>query len=149
MKLISSVVFAGGFAVLLSAHADPAEDAAKALAKKAAAHVRSVGSEKACADFASPTGGFMEKEMYVFVETDDLKMVCHAENPRLNGKDLSDIKDSDGVNFSKKMAEASKSGGGWVHFKWPHPETKVIEAKTSYIEPVGNGSHVGAGVYRK
>jgi signal transduction histidine kinase len=123
---------------------------AMALAKKAVAHVNAKGVEQACADFANPQSGFIKGEMYVFVQDMTAKMICHAANKRMNGKDLSELKDADGKYFSRAMAELAKSkGSGWVDYQWVNPGSKALEPKTSYVEKVNDTVWLGVGIYRK
>lgn len=139
------------FVAVLPAHAQQAsKDEAIALVEKAAAHLKKNGVETACKDFADAKGGFIHGELYIFVQDMNAKMICHAANARMNGKDLAELKDADGKKFSKAMAElAQAKGSGWVDYQWVNPVTKVIEPKTSYIQRVNEGVFLGAGIYRK
>ncbi|MES2257099.1 MAG: cache domain-containing protein [Pseudomonadota bacterium] len=126
------------------------KDAAVALVEKAAAHVKKNGVDAACKDFADPKGGFIQGELYVFVQDMQAKMICHGVNAKMNGKDLSELKDADGKRFSKAMAELAQSkGSGWVDYQWVNPVTKAIEPKTSYIQRVNDAVFLGVGIYRK
>lgn len=127
-----------------------AKDSAVALVEKAAAHVKKNGVDAACKDFANPQGGFIQGELYVFVQDMQAKMICHAVNPKLNGKDLAELKDADGKKFSKAMADLAKSkGSGWVDYQWVNPTSKAIEPKTSYVQRVNDSVWLGVGIYRK
>lgn len=126
------------------------KEAAVALTKKAVAHVKQVGAETACKDFANPQGGFIQGELYVFVQDMQAKMVCHATNKKLNGKDLAELKDADGKQFSKEMAEIAKTKGmGWVNYQWVNPNSKNLEPKSSYVEKVDDTLFLGVGIYRR
>lgn len=123
-------------------------DEAVALVKKAAAQVAAAGTDKACAAFADPAGGFQSKDLYVFVQDMRGVTVCHAKNPGFAGKDLSGLKDSDGKPFMAEMiALAADKGAGWVDYKWVNATTKKIEAKSSYVERAGD-VFIGAGIYK-
>lgn len=123
-------------------------DEASALVKKAIAHYKSVGKEKAFADFAAADGGFQVKDLYIFVQDLNGLMLAHPKNPGLNTKDLSNLKDADGKLFVAEMKEiAAGKGSGWVDYKWVNPATKKIQAKSSYIEAV-DGMFFGAGIYK-
>lgn len=125
-------------------------DDAVALVKKAVAHARGKGVEQACRDFADPQGGFIQGELYVFVQDMNAKMVCHGANKRMNGKDLSQLKDASGKFFSRDMAALAKTkGSGWVDYQWVNPATQALEPKTSYIEKIDDGTWLGVGIYRK
>src|ERR1700753_91587 len=82
---------------LTSIAAEPATpDEAKALAEKAAAHLREVGPEKAIADFNDPAAGFIDRELFVVVYGPDNKVVSGYGTPALNGKDATTLKDVEG-----------------------------------------------------
>lgn len=135
----------------ISAQAQTAtKDDAKALVVKAIAHVKKNGVEASCKDFADPQGGFMQGDLYVFVQDMQAHMICHAANPKMNGKDLSGLKDADGKQFAKAMADLVKSkGSGWVDYRWVNPVSKAIEAKTSYVARIDDATWLGVGIYKK
>ena len=145
-KLIMAAVFALSAGL---AHAETeTESAAKQLVKKAVVHLRDNGIQKACRDFADPNGSFIKGELYIFVEDMQMKMICHSTNSRLNGKEMIELKDADGKQFNKEMLELVKTkGSGWLDYRWVNPVSKNIEAKSSYVERVGEYV-VGAGIYK-
>lgn len=145
-RICSIFFFAAGITAQAQAQT---EEAAKALVKKAVAHVKEHGIEAACKDFANPAGGFIQGELYIYVQDMQAKMICHATNSRLNGKDLIDLKDADGKQFNKEMVELAKTkGNGWVDYRWVNPVTKQIQPKSSYVERA-DSLMVGAGIYKK
>ncbi|MBS5837666.1 MULTISPECIES: methyl-accepting chemotaxis protein [Pseudomonas] len=76
-------------------------------------------------------------------------MVMHPTNPKLDGKDLSAIKDPDGFALFNEMATLAKTkGAGMVDYRWPKPGSEAPVQKTSYVqlfEPWG--WVIGSGVY--
>ena len=76
-------------------------------------------------------------------------MVMHPTNPKLDGKDLSAIKDPDGVAIFNEMVTLAKTqGSGNLAYRWPKPGADEPVAKTSYVqlfEPWG--WVIGSGVY--
>ncbi len=76
-------------------------------------------------------------------------MVMHPTNPKLDGKDLSAIKDPDGFALFNEMASLAKiKGAGMVDYRWPKPGSDAPVQKTSYVqlfEPWG--WVIGSGVY--
>lgn len=123
-------------------------DEATALVKKAVTQFKAVGTEKACASFADPAGGFQSKDLYIFVQDMKGLMVCHAKNAGLNAKDLSGLKDPEGKTFVAEMIKlATEKGSGWVDYKWVNAQSKKIEPKSSYIERDGD-FFIGAGIYK-
>jgi cytochrome c len=155
MKIIRNIAVVSAVSALLAvagtAHAQNAtREEAAALVKKAVAHVKAKGVEQACADFADPQAGFIQGEMYVFVQDMSSKVVCHGANKRMNGKDLSELKDANGKFFSREMTELARSkGSGWVDYQWVNPTSKALEPKTSYVEKVNDTVWLGVGIYRK
>ncbi|MBL4908036.1 MAG: cache domain-containing protein, partial [Sneathiella sp.] len=48
-------------------------------------------------------------------------------------------KDTDGKQFVLEMRKVAQGPGeGWVDYKWPHPVTKKITQKYSYVKTSGN-----------
>ncbi|MES2261800.1 MAG: cache domain-containing protein [Pseudomonadota bacterium] len=125
------------------------EDAV-ALVEKAVAHVKKVGIPAACKDFANPAGEFMKGELYVFVQSAETKMICHAANPKINGKDLAEMKDVNGKQFGKEQtALVMSKGKGWVDYVFLNPVSKALEPKLSYGQKIDEASWLGVGIYRK
>ncbi|NEX62860.1 cache domain-containing protein [Noviherbaspirillum galbum] len=124
-------------------------DEAMAMVKKAVAHMKSVGNEKAFSDFADTgNASFHDRDLYIFVYDMNGNNVSHGNNPKMVGKNLIDMRDADGKFIIKGFVDtASAKGKGWVDYKWPNPVTKAVEQKSSYVEKVDN-LIVGAGVYK-
>jgi len=150
-KLLSTLLL--GLSALLFSHGALAADKgtaeeATALTKKAIAYLKANGKEKAFAEFNNPNGQFKDRDLYVFVFDFNGKTLAHGTNPKLLDKTLLDLKDADGKLFVKEFVEVAKAKGkGWVDYKWPHPTTKVIEAKSTYVEKVDD-MLVGCGIYK-
>lgn len=123
------------------------KDDAKALVKKAAAFLKENGKEKAFAEISNPHGKFVKGELYVFVFDPKGVMLAHGANAKLIGKNLYDLKDPDGVYFTRDILAVAKKGGGWTpKYKFTNPATKKIANKVTYGEPVGELT-VACGVY--
>jgi cytochrome c len=112
---------------------------AKALAEKAVAHRRDVGPEKAIADFSSPAGGCMDRELFVVVYGPDNKIVTSAGLPVLARKNATTLKDVEGHPFGQEILDLAKSkGSGWVDDRMTNPATKTIGQKTSWVIRLGD-----------
>ncbi|MBK5477068.1 methyl-accepting chemotaxis protein [Pseudomonas sp. TH21] len=76
-------------------------------------------------------------------------MIMHPANPKLDGQNLSAIRDPDGFGvFNEFVILAKAKGAGIVNYRWPKPGAEAPVAKTSYIqlfEPWG--WIIGSGVY--
>jgi cytochrome c len=91
---------------------------------------------------------FNHLDLYPFVYTlDGTDCVAHGANPALVGKNLINLKDTNGKYIIRDLSAMAKKGGGWVDYTWPNPVTKLIDQKSSYVERMGR-YFVGVGVYR-
>jgi signal transduction histidine kinase len=123
------------------------KDDAKALVKKAAAYMKENGNEKAFAEISNQHGKFVKGDLYVFVFDPKGVMLAHGANAKLIGKNLYDLKDPDGVYFTRDILNVAKKGGGWTpKYKFTNPTSKKIENKITYGEPVGDLT-VACGIY--
>ncbi|KAA0946099.1 MULTISPECIES: methyl-accepting chemotaxis protein [unclassified Pseudomonas] len=76
-------------------------------------------------------------------------MVMHPANPKLDGQNLSAIRDPDGFAvFNEFVSLAKAKGAGMVNYRWPKPGAADPVAKTSYIQLFQPwGWIIGSGVY--
>lgn len=76
-------------------------------------------------------------------------MVMHPTNAKLDGQDLSGIRDPDGFAvFNEMVAVAKAKGAGMVNYRWPKPGASAPVAKTSYVQLFQPwGWVIGSGVY--
>uniref|UniRef100_UPI0030DB7E71 methyl-accepting chemotaxis protein n=2 Tax=Pseudomonas sp. RA_35y_Pfl2_P32 TaxID=3088705 RepID=UPI0030DB7E71 len=90
-----------------------------------------------------------EQSDYFWINDLTPVMVMHPTNPKLDGQNLSAIKDPDGFAlFNEMVAIAKAKGAGVVDYRWPKPGASTPVQKTSYIklfEPWG--WVIGSGVY--
>jgi signal transduction histidine kinase len=85
----------------------------------------------------SPKGQFVQDQMYIFALDPNGIMLAHGVNEKFVGKNFIDLKDSDGKSFIKEIVDtANAKGGGWVQYKWYHPETKKVLPKAVYFDKV-------------
>jgi len=91
------------------------------------------------------------KNGYFWINDTTPKMIMHPILPKLNGKDLSEYKDENGIYLFKKMVEVCKNNddGGFVKYSWLKPQTKLLEEKISYVREfkpwnwiIGSGAYV-------
>ena len=122
---------------------------AEAMVKKATAYIKANGKDKAFAEVGNPKGQFVDRDLYIFVYDLNGKCLAHGANAKMVGKDLADMKDSDGKSYVKERIEIAKTKGkGWQDYKFTNPISKKIESKTAYIEKLDD-LIVGCGVYKK
>lgn len=137
---ICAVAFAAEFGT-------PAQ--AEVLVKKAIAHIKEVGKEKALAEFSNPKGKFVDRDLYIFVYDMTGTVLAHGQNAKMVGKNLAEVKDPDGKQYVKERIDIAKSKGkGWQEYKFSNPLTKKIETKKAYIEK-HEDMIIGSGAYPK
>jgi methyl-accepting chemotaxis protein len=90
-----------------------------------------------------------EQNDYFWINDLQPKMIMHPANPKLDGQDLSAIRDPDGFAvFNEMVALARSQGAGPVDYRWPKPGASEPVAKTSYIQLFKPwGWIIGSGVY--
>ena len=144
LMLAAAILFAA--ATTSNAAEFASQDEAKAMAEKAAAHVKSAGLDAAIKDFMAAGGAWHDRDLYVFVFDNKGITIAHGAKASLVGRDLTGLRDVDGKQFIKDFLKVSDTG--WVDYKWQNPTTKAVEPKTSYIIRVADHV-VGVGAYKR
>ena len=94
-------------------------------------------------------GTFVSANTYVFLQKMDGTMDAHPFKPSLIGKNLMDLKDSNGKEFFREFIKVAKeAGSGWVEYMWPKPGEEKPSPKNSYVLKVDDNTFVGAGYYK-
>jgi cytochrome c len=121
---------------------------AEAMVKKAVAHIKSAGPEKAYDEFTNGKQ-FKDRDLYIIVYDLNGKNLAQGANPKLVGKDLINLKDPDGKPLIQMFIELAKTKGkGWVeNYKFMNPVSQKMEGKAMYLERVGD-TLVGCGIYK-
>ena len=125
-------------------------DEAKSMVDAAVEHAKKVGPEQAFKDFTDKSNKtWQKKDLYVFAYNMEGVNVGHGANDKLVGNNLIELKDPNGKPLIQELRDVARKGGGWVDYDWPHPQTKKIESKASYVRKLQNyDGFVGVGVYR-
>lgn len=136
--------------ISISLQAQDQKAKAQALVKEAVAFAKSNGKEALLKETNMGQGRFHVKDgadLYIFIY--DQKGVCLGIGfqSKLIGVNRFNAKDPDGKFFVQELLETAKNKGGWVDYKYTHPTTQKVEAKTSYVELV-DGWVVGCGTYK-
>ncbi|PLY08203.1 MAG: chemotaxis protein [Arcobacter sp.] len=90
------------------------------------------------------------KNGYYWINDSNAKMIMHPINASLNGKDLSQTKDTNGKLLFSEMAKVAnaKVEGGLVKYSWAKPGKKTPQPKFSYVQKFEAWDWiVGTGVY--
>ena len=107
---------------------------AEAMVKKAIAHYKKSGKEKAIADFNKNPGPFVDRDLYVTVYTPNADALAHI-NPKMVGKNMMELRDGNGkYHIKERMEAAAKGNNGWQDFTFFNPVSKKIEPKRMYWE---------------
>ena len=124
-------------------------DEAQALVEKAMNCIAAEGKDKAFAEFSNSAGAFVDRDLYIFVVDLNGITLAHGGNAQLVGRDMSRLRDADGVYFIQNFIEMAKEQGrGWVDYKWVNPTTKKIEHKSTYIQR-RDDYFLGCGIYKQ
>jgi len=95
------------------------------------------GKETLMREIADSRGRFVSDARYIFALDLNGTMVAHPMDPALTGKNLMDLRDSEGNAFIRKIVDASKTKGyGFTDYKWPRPASTDELNKTVFFERV-------------
>ena len=97
-------------------------------------------------------GPWKQGSIYLFVATTDGLVILHGANPDLEGQNLYELEDVNGVKITQELLAAAAEGGGYVEYIWPDPavEGDTGSPKVSYAIPysaLGQNFVLGAGFY--
>jgi methyl-accepting chemotaxis protein len=86
---------------------------------------------------------------YFWINDQQPVMIMHPTNPKLEGQNLSGLKDPDGKALFNEMVAITRSqGAGHVDYRWPKPGASEPIPKISYVELFQPwGWIIGSGVY--
>lgn len=133
------------------------EQEALALLKKAQDYIKANGVEKSIVEFNRLDSPFNSKseinpkgDLYLYSVDAKGYQAVHGKNPKIVGKVMLDMRDSDGTYLIKDMVtQCFDKGVGKVSYRWPNPVTKDLEAKIGYVERVpGQDFCLGTGWYK-
>lgn len=125
------------------------KDEAKAMVDSAFEHVKKVGPEKAYKDFTTDKAAWTKKDLYVMVYDNKGLALAHGGNEKIVGKDMSGVKDANGVAIVTGMIALAAKGGGWFDYDWADPISKKLMPKSTFARKQPNGEgFIGVGVYR-
>jgi hypothetical protein len=124
------------------------KDEAVDLVKRGVAAVQSMGADKAYAEFSTPGGKWVDRDLYLAVFRLDGTSLAHGANAKQIGVNLMDRKDIDGKEFVRERMEMAKTKPSfWQDYKFVNPVSKKIEQKTMYCEKLAD-TVVCGGVYK-
>lgn len=120
-----------------------------AMAERALALWTAQGPEAtrtAVMDPANPS--FHDRDLYVMIYDLNGINFAHGAKPALVGKDLSGVRDQDGVEIVRSLINIARTATtGWVNYKWPNPTTNDVENKSTYVVRLDDTHLAGVGIY--
>ncbi|MBY0241974.1 MAG: cache domain-containing protein [Burkholderiaceae bacterium] len=124
-------------------------DEAVAMVQQVIASFKANGREKTLAEINNTTSGkFRDRDLYVTINDLSGKNLAHGANPKMQGKDLIDLKDADGKYFVRERIDLAKTKGkGWQDYKFVNPMSKQIEPKAMYFEKYED-MVINCGIYK-
>jgi len=90
---------------------------------------------------------FEDGTNYIFVFDNNSVTLSHV-NTKLIGKDLSDLKDTNGVRIIPELVKRAQAGGGSLQYLWPRAGSDIPIEKWGYAVGLPDwGWMLGTGVY--
>ncbi len=119
---------------------------AQAMLEKAIAALKA-DQTKAIADFNNASGGFRDRDLYVFCSGGDGKFTAHI-NVAMKGTPIAALIDKDGKKLGEEIVKAAVEGKlTEVEYKFPRPGGTEPVQKVSFVTKV-NDQVCGVGYYK-
>lgn len=96
------------------------------------------------------SSSWVHNDSYMFVWRLDGIRVVYPPDVTGEGKNMTDLVDSDGKPIGKLFIQTAQNGSGWVEYMWPKPGEKTPSLKITYIKRAQSQNQtylVGSGVY--
>jgi methyl-accepting chemotaxis protein len=93
---------------------------------------------------------WVHNDSYVFVWQLDGIRVVYPPDPSGEGKNMTDLIDSEGKQIGKLFIQAAENGSGWVEYMGPKPGETTPSVKITYIKKAEYQNQtylVGSGIY--
>src|SRR5215468_3694421 len=124
-------------------------DEAVAMIKRVQEKFKKDGADATFAAVTAQQRAFKDRDLYVYIMNFDCVIQAHAARAELVGKSLYDFRDQDGVYPARNTVEVARTTGhGWIDYRWTNPKTNLVEAKSTYVEKLGDRYAIGVGIYK-
>jgi uncharacterized protein len=124
-------------------------DEAVAMIKRVQEKFKKDGPDATFAAITAQQRAFKDRDLYVYIMNFDCVLVAHSGNPQLVGKNIYNFRDTDGVYPARRTVEVARTTGrGWIDYRWTNPQTNLVEAKSTYVEKLGDSYAMGVGIYK-
>lgn len=145
VSIVCTVVLLIGAGPVMAADKGSAQDA-RAMLERAVTAVKA-DETTALAAFRSGSGGFRDRDLYVFCARNDGIVDAHID-PQQIGRNIKDLYDVDGVAFGQEMMAVAAEGQiKEVAYMWPEPGSHTPTPKISFVTRVA-GQMCGVGYYK-
>ena len=97
-------------------------------------------------------GPWKQGSIYLFLFSTEGIFILHGDNPDLEGQNLIDLEDANGIKMVQELIAVAAEGGGYVEYLWPDPQIEgdTGSPKVSYVIPysaLGQDFVLGAGFF--
>ena len=97
-------------------------------------------------------GPWKQGSVYLFLFSTEGLFILHGADPSLEGQNLIDLEDANGVKMVQELIAVAAEGGGYVEYLWPNPQIEgdTGSPKVSYAIPysaLGQDFVLGAGFF--
>jgi methyl-accepting chemotaxis protein len=124
-------------------------DEARTLVERGLALVRSHGLAAGRQAFHARDGGFLDRDLYIFVVDRQGTYCVHGAKPAMEGKRVHEVPGIDGDRFTRDAWAAAPGAGGWIEYDIVNPESGVVQPKASFVVQLDDQLLLGCGVYRQ
>jgi methyl-accepting chemotaxis protein len=124
-------------------------DEARALVERAVALIKSRGLSEAARAFHAKDGGFLDRDLYLFVIDRRGTYQIHGAKPAMEGKRVHEVPGIDGDRFLSDAWAAAPGAGGWIEYDIVNPESGAVQPKASFVVQIDAHQFAGCGVYRQ
>jgi methyl-accepting chemotaxis protein len=121
-------------------------DEARDLVERAVALIRERGLHAAAQVFRRPDGGFLDRDLYIFVTDREGRYHVHGAKPAMEGHLVHEVPGIDGDRFARESWEATE-GNHWVEYTIINQVTGKVQPKASYVVAIDDKLLVGCGIY--
>lgn len=92
---------------------------------------------------------FDNGEIYFWINDTQPKMLMHPIKPSLEGKDVGNTKDTEGLELFREMVKVTeKRSADYVSYSWPKPGSEKPQPKLSYVKKHSGWNWIiGSGLY--
>ena len=123
-------------------------DEALAIVTRGDELIKTVGFDEAFKTFHDPNGGYIDRDLYVFVLDRRGVYRVMGANIKQVGTPLSAATGVDAEQLLEDAWHRCDQGGGWVEYNIVNPLTGDVRGKSSYVLPIDSDLLIGCGAYR-